>query len=322
MSSIFDYISYNYKESDTTIDVANTSCNLIHNSCLITLNGMDDSSIHTIISDPPYAVNIDVWDKKLPSIEVWNECYRILKPGGHLVFFGQPSMVPIICNLLSKTEFEYRDMYIWAYQGTHTKGFKTKDDMFRSKIRNVYNPIFIYRKKLDYKTEHLNWENNHTNLLNIGATKQQYKGQHSSILKKYKATGKKHLQSKNNDNTFNKLKKKGWVPNSDGAEPTNIQYVPRATFNEKTINGRIKNLHKTVKPIALMIWLVKLFTSAPENIVLDMYMGSGTTGMACKYMNRSFIGIDNIKENVDLARFRINNVFELDKKIFNNIKPL
>ena len=74
--------------------------------------------------------------------------------------------------------------------------------------------------------------------------------------------------------------------------------------------------------IGIVLWLVKLFTSAPENIVLDMYMGSGTTGMACKYMNRSFIGIDNIKENVDLARFRINNVFELDKKIFNNIKPL
>jgi len=319
--SLFNYIDYPNQKIET-VNNNNITYNLIHDDCLMALNNMGDSLIHTIISDPPYSVNIDIWDTKLPSIKVWNECYRILKPGGHLVFFGQPSMIPIICNLLSKTKFEYRDMFIWAYQGTHTKGFKTENGMFRSRIRNVYNPIFIYRKKLNYKTEYLNWENNHTNLLNIGATKQQYKGQHSSILKKYNATGKKHLQSKNNDNTFSKLKKKGWVPNINGAEPTNIQYVPRATFNEKTINGRIKNTHKTVKPLALMFWLVKLFTSAPENVVLDMYMGSGTTGMACKYVNRTFIGIDNLKENIDLAKFRIDNTFELDKKIFNTIKPL
>jgi len=322
MSSIFDYINYNNKEVDTTIDVVNTSCNLLLNDCLVMLKDIKEGSIHTIVSDPPYAVNIDVWDKKLPSIEVWNECYRILKPGGHLVFFGQPSMTPIICSLLGQTKFEYRDMYIWAYQGTHTKGFKTDDGKFRSKIRNVYNPIFVYRKELDYKTEQLNWENNHTNLLNVKATKQAYKGSHASILKKYNATGEKHLQSKDNDNTFNKLKKKGWIPDIDGAEPTNIQYVPRATLKEKTINGRIKNPHKTVKPVALIVWLVKLFTSAPENIVLDMYMGSGTTGMACKYVNRSFIGIDNLKKNVDLARFRVDNTFELDEKFFNNIKPI
>ena len=53
-----------------------------------------------------------------------------------------------------------------------------------------------------------------------------------------------------------------------------------------------------------------------------MYMGSGTTGMACRYVNRSFIGIDDFKENVDLAKFRIDNIFELDEKFFNNIKPL
>ena len=320
--SIFDYIDYNNNDTEIRNSVDNTEYELLLSDCLTTLKSMEEGSIHTIISDPPYAVNIDVWDKKLPSVEVWKECYRVLKPGGHLVFFGQPSMIPIIGGLLGQTKFEYRDMYIWVYQGTHTKGFKTDDGMFRSKIRNIYNPIFIYRKELDYKTEKLNWENNHTNLLNIGATKQDYKGSHSSILKKYKATGKKHLQSKDNDNTFGKLEKKGWVPSSDGAEPTNIQYVPRATFNEKTINGRIKNPHKTVKPIAIMVWLVKLFTSAPENIVLDMYMGSGTTGMACKHVNRSFIGIDNLKENVDLAKFRIDNTFELDEKFFNNIKPL
>ena len=320
--SIFDYIDYNNKIVNKPVDISNISRDLLLNDCLTALKDIEDGSVHTIISDPPYAVNIDVWDKKLPSVEVWKECYRVLKPGGHLVFFGQPSMVPIICGLLGQTKFEYRDMYIWVYQGTHTKGFKTDDGMFRSKIRNIYNPIFVYRKELDNKTEQLNWENNYTNLINIGATKQDYKGLHSSILKKYNATGEKHLQSKDNDNTFSKLEKKGWIPNSDGAEPTNIQYVPRATFNEKTINGRIKNPHKTVKPIAIMVWLVKLFTFAPENIVLDMYMGSGTTGVACKYVNRSFIGIDNLKENVDLAKFRIDNSFELDEKFFNNIKPL
>ena len=52
------------------------------------------------------------------------------------------------------------------------------------------------------------------------------------------------------------------------------------------------NLHPTQKPVALMEYLIKTHTN-PGDVVLDFTMGSGTTGVACKNMGRSFIGIDN-----------------------------
>jgi site-specific DNA-methyltransferase (adenine-specific) len=67
----------------------------------------------------------------------------------------------------------------------------------------------------------------------------------------------------------------------------------------------IKNkLHETQKPLVLMENLIKTFTKEGQ-VVLDMFMGSGTTGVACKNLNRSFIGIELTKEYFEIARNRI-----------------
>jgi site-specific DNA-methyltransferase (adenine-specific) len=66
------------------------------------------------------------------------------------------------------------------------------------------------------------------------------------------------------------------------------------------------NHHPTVKPIALMRYLCKLVTP-PNGIVLDPFMGSGTTGIAAKLEGFSFIGIEKEKEYFDIAEARINN---------------
>jgi site-specific DNA-methyltransferase (adenine-specific) len=64
------------------------------------------------------------------------------------------------------------------------------------------------------------------------------------------------------------------------------------------------NHHPTVKPTALMQYLVRLVTP-PNGIVLDPFMGSGSTGKACAYENFDFIGIDQSAEYVEIARARI-----------------
>lgn len=72
------------------------------------------------------------------------------------------------------------------------------------------------------------------------------------------------------------------------------------------------NVHPTVKPIALMEYLVKLV--APENaIVLDPFMGSGTTGVAAVNLGRGFVGIEKEKEYFDIAERRIENAEKKDK---------
>lgn len=68
--------------------------------------------------------------------------------------------------------------------------------------------------------------------------------------------------------------------------------------------GGGRNIHPTVKPVELMRWLVKLITP-PHGTVLDPFCGSGTTGMACRYELREFIGIEREAEYVDIAERRI-----------------
>ena len=66
------------------------------------------------------------------------------------------------------------------------------------------------------------------------------------------------------------------------------------------------NNHPTVKPVHLMAWLVQLI-SKKGDIVLDPFMGSGTTGVACMQLDRNFIGIEMEEEYIKIAESRIEN---------------
>ena len=64
------------------------------------------------------------------------------------------------------------------------------------------------------------------------------------------------------------------------------------------------NRHCCVKPVHLMSWLVRLVTP-PNGICLDPFMGSGTTALACKKLNRNFIGMEIYQEYIDIANKRL-----------------
>lgn len=66
------------------------------------------------------------------------------------------------------------------------------------------------------------------------------------------------------------------------------------------------NLHPTQKPVALMEYLIKTYTNEGDT-VLDFTMGSGTTGVACKNLNRNFIGIEKDENYFNIAKERIEN---------------
>ena len=56
--------------------------------CLEVLRGMAENSVDSIVTDPPYGLRFmgKRWDHDLPAVEVWVECLRVLKPGGHFIF--------------------------------------------------------------------------------------------------------------------------------------------------------------------------------------------------------------------------------------------
>lgn len=83
---------------------------------------------------------------------------------------------------------------------------------------------------------------------------------------------------------------------SDNHYPKNILF-----FN--SVN-RVKICHPTEKPVALCEYLIKTYTNENET-VLDNCMGSGTTGVACKHLNRNFIGIELDPHYFEIAKNRI-----------------
>jgi site-specific DNA-methyltransferase (adenine-specific) len=73
---------------------------------------------------------------------------------------------------------------------------------------------------------------------------------------------------------------------------------------------RERGLHPTQKPVALLEYLIKTYTNENDT-VLDFTMGSGSTGVACKNLNRNFIGIEKDDKYFDIAKQRI---FDLSKQ--------
>jgi site-specific DNA-methyltransferase (adenine-specific) len=72
----------------------------------------------------------------------------------------------------------------------------------------------------------------------------------------------------------------------------------------KRQDAKARNHHPTVKPLSLMRWLAKLITP-PGGVVLDPFLGSGTTGMAAVMEGFGFIGVEQDAEYIEIARRRI-----------------
>jgi DNA modification methylase len=83
------------------------------------------------------------------------------------------------------------------------------------------------------------------------------------------------------------------------------KYLPKSIIKDIKILQRNK-LHPTQKPVALMEYLIKTYTNEGET-VLDFTMGSGSTGVACKNLNRNFIGIEMNYKYFEIAQNRINS---------------
>ena len=108
-----------------------------------------------------------------------------------------------------------------------------------------------------------------------------------------------------------KIRKKGGGLPSDnfGITPTisyNNTYYPKSILTFST-GSRVDHHHPTQKPVALMEYLIKTYTNEGDT-VLDNCMGSGTTGVACKNLNRNFIGIELDESYFNIAKERINGI--------------
>jgi len=91
--------------------------NLLHGDCLEQMKTLEDNSVDSIVSDPPYGISFMAkkWDYDVPSVEVWEEAMRVLKPGGHaLIACGTRTQHRMVVNI-EDAGFEIRDVVSWIY---------------------------------------------------------------------------------------------------------------------------------------------------------------------------------------------------------------
>jgi site-specific DNA-methyltransferase (adenine-specific) len=88
-----------------------------HGDCLDVMRGMADNSVDAVVTDPPYGLSFmgKRWDYEVPAVEVWAECLRLLKPGGHLLAFAGTRTQHRMAVRIEDAGFEIRDMIAWVY---------------------------------------------------------------------------------------------------------------------------------------------------------------------------------------------------------------
>ena len=94
-----------------------TDVTLMLGNCLDRLKDLDDNSVDSIVTDPPYGIDFmgKKWDYDVPSTEIWEQALRVLKPGGYLLAFAGTRTQHRMAVRIEDAGFEIRDMIAWVY---------------------------------------------------------------------------------------------------------------------------------------------------------------------------------------------------------------
>jgi len=268
-------------------------------NCLEVLSTYGENFFHSCITDPPYGMGMDDWDHSVPTVDIWREVYRTLKPGGFCLSFCSPELYHRMAVGVEDAGFMIKDQIMWM---TTTKMTKY------NRLKPAHEPIVVAQKPYrgSLKSNHEKWG---CGLIDIDNNRVPWeKRPPKGWLKdgeKRRTFGRVGITtgSKNEYETMD--------ANPDGRYPSNIIgevetlyqkyfYAPRATRKEKGDD----NNHPTVKPVNLMEYLIRIY--CPVNcIVLDPFCGSGTTGVAAIRQKREFIGIELNKKYCKIAKNRM-----------------
>lgn len=279
------------------------------------------------------------WDSDLPTLLLCIELFRVLKPGGYILCFSATRTYDIMANTLRWANFIVKDQLTWCYASgvpkTEWLDKKMSDDpevhLFHGKnesLKPASEPIVLAQKPPEFEDIAENIRKWGTGALNINGTQPIGPDGKPRYPANIITDGSPTISAAFNggDKYFNScplsfldefLNPFLFYPKaSDKEKDFGLDlYTPRE-YRKALMSGnetKIKNPHPTVKPIALMRHLVKLISS-PGQIVLDCFMGSGTTGVATALEGRGFIGMEIGEEYHMVAKLRIERTYELIKK--------
>jgi DNA modification methylase len=300
---------------------------LIEADALATLARLPENSVDCVVTDPPYGIGFhgEAWDgagkagKQLAGgaaftawAQAWAaECRRVLKPGGHLIAFGAPRTFHRLTTGIEDADLEIRDVLMWVHAQGTPKARKLPGGQ-APMLKPAYEPILLARKPLAGTTLH-NIETWGTGALNIEASRVGgYWPAHLALSHAHGCT----------EDDCTPPCPAGLLDAAHPALcPSRLFFCAKASKDEREAGCaelplqsdllysrpavRLRrNIHPTVKPLALMRWLVPLVTP-PGGIVLDPFTGSATTGIAAVMEDRPFLGIEREAKYIDIACARL-----------------
>jgi len=238
--------------------------------------------------------------------ETWKLAYELLKPGGHLLAFSASRNYHRMAVAIEDAGFEIRDQLMWLYGSGFPKSHNLGDG-WGTALKPAHEPIVMARKSIE-GTNKNNREKYGTGGINIDECRvesERYPANvmHDGLKEDWarffycpKTSGSERNQGLDDFET----KMMGM---SNGAQSKGEGYDKGQGIGLNKVIER-KNTHPTVKPVELMKYLCRLVTPK-GGIVLDPFMGSGSTGMAAKDEGFDFIGIEREKEYFEICKSRI-----------------
>ena len=248
--------------------------------CVEFLDSLDDSSVDLAVLDPPYNMGKAAWDTYPDHIAFMNEMMRVfwrveekLKGGGSLYIFNTPLnnayfLTQILGENAQPDYLTFRKWITWDKrdgQGNATNNYKTAQET-----------ILFFTKG-----------NNYT--FNADAIRIPY-----DSASRIAAAAKTGI-IKNG---------KRWYPNEHGKVPSDVWHITSERHKNK-VNGKTQKLaHITPKPLDMIERIIKA-SSNEGDVVLDCFVGSGTTALAAQRLKRNFLACDSNAEYVEVARQRL-----------------
>ncbi len=312
---------------------------LLEGDCLEVLGQLEPESVDAIVTDPPYGIGFkqERWDssairdaaalaghdrlKPNEAFEAWcriwaTECRRVMKPGAFLAAFGSPRTYHRLACGVEDAGLEVRDTMMWLYaegmsKSRHYPGGRS------TTLKPAFEPIVLARRELDGTTE-ATIARHGTGALNAEACRVGGRLPANVILGHHTDCGEECCAAGCPVAAADACAEEGRLR----LEPSRFLYCPKASRAERDAGceslprrtldlfpnaghgGPARNPHPTVKPLALMRWLIRLLCP-PDGLVLDPTVGSGTTGAAAALEGRRFVGIELEPAYMEIAAARI-----------------
>lgn len=247
---------------------------IINDDCLVAMKDIDDKSIDAIITDLPFGITRNSWDKIIPFKPMWEQFERIIFDNGAIVLFSQQ---PFTAKLVMSNPKLFKYEIVWVKD--NATGF----------LNSKFAPLKIHENILVFSKAAAGFVQDRSRAVTYNpqmAVGKPYKSKQGGMSTNYDV---KHMR--------------GYYHTENQGTRYPLDVVK---FN------KVKNTnHPTEKPVELLRYLIRTYSNE-DDLVLDPCCGVGSTCVAALMENRQFIGIEKDKGYFNYAKERIERT-EMEK---------